>query len=139
MARNERSAGVALFLPESPRKYLLLDYGRHWDFPKGHVKKGESDLQAAIRELREETGIDNAQILPNFAHEIHYFFRREKSLVSKIVIFYLGESSQTQIRISDEHVGWQFLEYEAALAKLTYANAKQVLRLAEEHLSRPRE
>lgn len=136
MPRNERSAGIVLFLTQLPRQYLLLDYGRHWDFPKGHVEKGEADLEAAIRELHEETGVNDAELIPDFAHEIRYFFRSGKELISKSVVFYLAKSPQTNIRISDEHVGWAFLEYAEALNRLTYANAKQILRLAEDHLSR---
>src|SRR2546423_729346 len=48
----ERSAGVLVYrIP--PRKkdpeFLLLDYGRYWDFPKGHIEKGEDELAAALR------------------------------------------------------------------------------------------
>src|SRR5687768_11841880 len=81
MARNERSAGfIAFHAPAraggSP-EYLVLNYGRHWDFPKGHVDPGEDDLAAALRELWEETGIDqrHVRVVPGFQHEITYFFR----------------------------------------------------------------
>ena len=55
--RREFSAGFILFRRTSAGPvYLLLDYGRHWDYPKGHLEKNESTWQAAVRELREETG-----------------------------------------------------------------------------------
>src|SRR5690349_6587521 len=56
--RREFSAGFVLFRDsaEGPL-YLLLDYGRHWDYAKGHLEEGETAWQAAVRELREETGI----------------------------------------------------------------------------------
>ena len=64
MARSERSAGFIVYRldDDGSRKYLLLDYGRHWDFPKGHLEKGEDDLAAAMRELTEETGIGDIQV-----------------------------------------------------------------------------
>src|SRR5687767_3658997 len=81
MAREERSAGVVLFRAERAappgddgRLFLLLDYGRYWDYPKGHVEKGEDDVTAVLRELREETGIGDAQLVADFRHEITYFF-----------------------------------------------------------------
>ena len=125
-----------MFVKERPRRYLLLDYGRHWDYPKGHIEKGESDIEAAERELHEETGLEAGRILPDFAREIRYFFRSGKKLIDKTVVFFLAESAGEKVRISDEHVGFAWLEYEAALDRLTYANAREILRLAEAHLAR---
>src|SRR5579872_938662 len=96
MARHERSAGFVIYriTPGGSREYLLLDYGRHWDFPKGHVEKGEDDLTAALRELREETGIVDPEVVPGFHHEVTYFFKdRKKGLVRKVVVFFLGRTS----------------------------------------------
>jgi bis(5'-nucleosidyl)-tetraphosphatase len=141
MARNERSAGFVLFRvhPESGlREYLLLDYGRHWDFPKGHLEKGENDLAAALRELREETGIGDPQVIRDFRHEITYFFRdRKRGLIRKTVAFFLGQTtaSDREIILSSEHEGFTFVPFEVAVRQTTYANARQVLRLAEEKLA----
>src|SRR5665213_2893140 len=76
-ARQERSAGIIVFRlrPSGEREYLLLDYGRHWDFAKGHLEAGEDDLTAAKRELLEETGLREPALISNFHHEISYFFR----------------------------------------------------------------
>src|SRR5689334_3173101 len=93
---HERSAGVIVyFIPETggPRRFLLLDYGKYWDYPKGHVEEGEDDLTAAGRELREETGIASVELDPRFRHEITYFFRGRKGLVRKTVVFFLGRSA----------------------------------------------
>jgi len=136
----ERSAGFVVYRPESDgtRQYLLLDYGRHWDFPKGHVEKGEDDLTAALRELAEETGITQARVVPGFHHEITYFFRdRRKGLVRKTVVFFLGHTAagDRDIVLSDEHTAFEFLPFAAALKRITYPNARQVLRLAEDKLA----
>lgn len=141
MARQERSAGVVAFrcTPGGSRQYLLLDYGRHWDFPKGHVEENEDDLAAAVRELKEETGISGIELIPAFKHEITYFFRdRKKGLVRKTVVFFLGQThaSDGQIVISHEHEGFEFLPYDAAIKRITFANARRVLELAEQTLDR---
>ena len=139
MATRERSAGVIVF-HRAPRggqiSFLLLDYGKHWDYPKGHVDKGEDDLSAAMRELREETGISDVQLVPDFAREIVYFFRHpRRGLIRKEVIFFLAQTKLTKVKLSHEHVGYAFLNFEEALKKVTYPTAKQVLREAHQWLA----
>jgi bis(5'-nucleosidyl)-tetraphosphatase len=140
MPKREQSAGVIVFKPAPPpdeRHYLLLDYGKHWDFPKGHVERGEELTQTALRELAEETGITDVQLVPDFSHEIQYFFRnRKKELVHKFVWFCLARTEASKIRLSDEHVGYAFLPFDAALKRVTYPSAKSILREAHDFLSK---
>jgi len=69
MVRKERSAGFVVFTEreDGKRLYLLLHYpSGHWDFPKGHVEEGESEIRAALRELREETGLTDVEVVFGF-------------------------------------------------------------------------
>ena len=136
---TERSAGVLAYrIP--PRKkqpeFLLLDYGRFWDYPKGHVEKGEDNTAAALRELKEETGIDDVQLHDEFRHEITYFFRdRRRGLIRKTVVFFLGKvNARAEVNISHEHVGAEFLPFDEALERVTYPTAKESLKKAKEFL-----
>jgi 8-oxo-dGTP pyrophosphatase MutT (NUDIX family) len=137
MARVERSAGIVLFRREKgERVYLLLDYGRFWDYPKGHVEKGEDDIAAALRELEEETGIRDVEVVEGFKHEIEYFFRdKSRGLIRKSVVFFLAETSEKQVLLSDEHAGFAWLPFEKAVEKLTYKGAKETLSEAEHFLA----
>jgi len=143
MARHERSAGFICFRRRGNDvpgniEYLLLDYGRHWEYAKGHVNRGESDLDAAVRELREETGITDVHVVEGFRHELVYFFRdRRKGLIRKTVVFFLAETSvgDDEVLLSEEHIAFAFLPYEEAVKRVTFAGARQVLRAAHERLT----
>src|ERR1043165_6610877 len=107
MAKDERSAGLIIFRedPDGRRLYLLLDYGKHWDYPKGHIEKGEDEVAAAPRELKEETGIEDAKLIEGFRDPIVYFFRGiSKELIRKEVVFLLAETQTKDVKLSHEHV-----------------------------------
>lgn len=122
--------------PGAPEEFLLLDYGRYWDYAKGHVEKGEDDEAAARRELAEETGIRDVPLIDGFRHKIAYYFRSKRGLVRKRVVFFLAEVSSGRVTISHEHVGYEWLPFEAATRRLGYASAKEVLHAAQEFLKR---
>ena len=132
---KEKSAGAILFRKEKEPMYLLLHYeAGHWDFPKGHIEQGETDIDAISREVKEETGIKDIEIVKNFKERIQYFYKMNNKLMSKEVIFYLAKTETEQVKISFEHIGFAWLSYEKAIKKLTYGNAKDVLKKAYELL-----
>jgi bis(5'-nucleosidyl)-tetraphosphatase len=134
----ERSAGVLLFRDDDAgvRRFLLLDYGSHWDYPKGHVEPGEDDPTAARRELMEETGIRQADFVDGFSREMTYVFRSRKGgLIKKTVIFFAARTEESAVTISHEHVGFAWVTKEEALKKLTYPNARAMLEALLKHLA----
>lgn len=136
----EVSAGVVLFRVRANREYLLLDYGSHWDFPKGHIEAGEDPVATARRELREETGIRDARFVSGYMERIRYFYRRSGEQMRKVVIYFLAETAGEEITLSHEHCGYAWLSYEEALQRLTFKTAKELLVKAHKFLetSRPR-
>jgi bis(5'-nucleosidyl)-tetraphosphatase len=135
VAKQERSAGFVLFRAGPPRLYLLLDYGRHWDYPKGHIEDGETPMAAALRELNEETGITDPNVIDGFAQEIAYYFReKKKGLVRKTVTLFLARTDAARVTLSDEHTNYAFEPFERAVKRLTFPSARQVLKKAEEFL-----
>ena len=139
--RRERSAGVVVYRDvrdasgTTRRLFLLLDYGRHWDYPKGHLEPGEDDRAAAARELEEETGLTGARFVEGFAREIDYhFLSSRKGRIHKRVIFFAAQVVQEAVKLSREHVGYAWLDREAATGQLTFENARTVLSAAADYL-----
>ncbi len=133
---RERSAGAVLFYMEgSLIEYLLLHYeAGHWDFPKGAIEPGETEIDTVRREVWEETGIRDIGIVPGFRKEIHYFYRKLGQLVRKTVVFYLARSPTREVRLSFEHIGYIWLDYPRALRRLTFKTAKEILQAAHSHI-----
>ena len=139
----ERSAGAIIIRKDKGRNlYLLLHYptgartpNDFWDLPKGHIERGETETEAAMREVREETGLKNIKILNNFKETIKYFFKKENKTIFKTVVFYLAETTEKKVQISREHIGYKWLLYDNALNTLTFDNAKGVLKKANDSLA----
>jgi 8-oxo-dGTP pyrophosphatase MutT (NUDIX family) len=134
---HEISSGAIVYYKENHKiQYLILHYEEgHWDFPKGHAKGNEKLEETAIRETKEETNID-VKLNPEFKESISYFYRnKEGVLMKKSVYFFLGKSDTKKVKLSFEHIGFAWLSYEKALEKLTYDNAKEILKKANQFLT----
>ena len=129
---HQHSAGVLVF---DKNKVLLLQYLQgHWDFPKGHVEAGETPEEAALRELLEETGL-TAEIIPGFRETISYSFGSHNR-IKKDVVFFLGTTNSAEVRLSHEHQGFAWLPFEDALKKVTFENARSLLKKAHIFLNK---
>ena len=132
---REISAGVILFRRTPEPQYLLLHYGSgHWDFPKGHIEAGEEARETARRELQEETGISQVRILDGYRQTLRYFFRQQGIGIFKAVIYFLAETAQPNVTLSHEHIAFDWLPCDAALARLTFKNSQELLTKAHEYV-----
>ena len=138
--RKQKSAGIVLFRNISnENEFLLLNYPQgHWDFIKGKVEQNETPHETAIRETKEETGITNIEFVDGFEESVEYDFRFKKEDIHKKVIFFLAKTNEKNIKLSHEHNDYLWLEYNDALKKTTFENAKNVLTKANEFLSSTR-
>jgi len=134
---KEKSCGIILSRRANDDLYFLLLHYKsgHWDFSKGHVESGEDEKGTAAREMTEETGIKDIKFIDGFREVVSYFFRREKETVSKEVIFYLAETESDTVKISHEHTGYKWLNYEDSLKKLTFENSREILKKAMSFIS----
>ena len=134
---EEKSAGAIIFLkkPEG-NQFLLLKYpAGHWDFVKGKMESGENPLQTTVRETKEETGISDLEFFKEFEEKIEYNFQYDGKLIHKQVLFFLAQTKTEMITVSHEHLDFIWLNFNDALQKVTYQNAKNVLIKAEKLLT----
>jgi 8-oxo-dGTP pyrophosphatase MutT (NUDIX family) len=139
----EKSAGAVVFRKEGNKiYYLLLHYPSgartpkdYWDFPKGHIEKGEKIGETVKREIEEETGLKEIEFIEGFKEWIKYFFKFKGKNIFKIVTFFLAETKTKDVKISSEHIGYEWLPYEKALERLTFNNAKEILKKANDFLN----
>jgi len=132
----EKSAGAVVYrIVNGEPIFLTLHYpGGHWDYPKGKVEKGEKEVDTVIREVKEETGITDMEFVEDFRNVIKYYFKRNRKLITKFVVFLLAKTEQEKVTISFEHQAYEWLPYSEAMQKLTFANARNVLEKANSHL-----
>jgi bis(5'-nucleosidyl)-tetraphosphatase len=132
------SAGAVVYRrEENEHRFVLLRAYRSWDFPKGRVETGEEPLQAAIREVREETGISDLQFPIGAA-----FVETPPYARGKVARFYLAETRTAQVVLGmtpqgvREHHEWRWLPYENARLVLV-DRLRAVLDWAEDRLRSP--
>jgi len=113
------------------------DGSRVLALPKGHVDPGETTIQAAVREVREETGIVAEPVCP--LGESRYWYRREGRTIGKTVAFFLFNYLEGDIADHDdevEEVRW--LELEEAEAALSHDAEREMVALALAYLHKDR-
>jgi bis(5'-nucleosidyl)-tetraphosphatase len=121
-------------------KFLLLyRRGNYWNFPKGHFKPGERSIDAALRELEEETGIKKGELrmLPNFRAYERFYFKIGNQGIYDTVILFLAETHKAEIRIEPrEHSGYGWFLYHDALNVIgkKYGDTRKVLKQASDYL-----
>jgi len=126
------SAGLVTFRCEGDQiVYLVLQHTQgHWAFAKGKVEAGETLQQTALRELKEEAGLE-AQIISDFCEQYDYRFTdRSGARIYKSVSIFLGQAADRQVALSEEHSDYAWLPFDEAYARLSYGNSRTILQRA---------
>ncbi len=137
--RKTVSAGIIIFRKtDAGLKYLLLYRGRnYWNFPKGKIEQGEQSFRTALREIKEETGLkpNELRFQSQFKAFERFVFQYQQEKIFRVVILYLAETRQAQIKISAEHEGFGWFTASEAQKILTkHKETFAILKRAHEFL-----
>ncbi len=127
-----RSGGQILFL-------LIQHNAGHWAFPKGHAEDGETDIEAARRELGEEAGIFDAVLNEERVFQECYTktWRGDaRRLVRKTVRYYMGEVDSTRVKVQEEEIqSFRWVTLDEARRMITYSESRKLLEEAARFLA----
>ena len=130
----EHSCGAVVFRQiKGEYRFLLIKNRRstHWGFPKGHMEKGETREETAIREVLEETGV-HIHIYEGFCSESEY---RIGAKIEKRVEVFLASTEDTQTVIQKEEIeDYIWLRYPEAYEMLKFDNDKEILSSVKEYM-----
>lgn len=144
----ETSSGIIPFRRrEGAVEFLLLHSAMvrnpdaAWEFPKGSIEDGETEQEAALRELGEEAGLAPLELLPDFRDRVHYVYRRSGREIDKTVVFFLGEiDAEAELpadpptrehgRHPSEGIWYVWVNERAAIGRLFHPGMRKLLRRA---------
>lgn len=135
-ARVETSAGGVVFRRRSAAEVLLIrDPYENWGLPKGHIEGGETPAEAALREVEEETGLAELEIVAQLP-TIDWYFRNRGKLVHKFCHFFLLEATAGEPvpQLEEGITDCQWLTFGDAVDTVSYANAREVIVAAAQML-----
>ncbi len=132
----EKSCGAIIIHKSGDKHKVLLvknHNGRYWSFPKGHVEKGETEEQTAIREIKEETGLD-VEIIDSFREVSDYC---PFGKIKKRVVFFMAQTFSTDVKVQKEEIdSYIWVDLNDVHNKCTYDNDLRVIKKARANISK---
>ena len=128
----EKSCGAVVFTRENGQvKYLLVaNLEGIYGFPKGHVEEGETEVETALREVREETGL-TVRLIDGFRTTDEHPIPQKVNTM-KQVVYFLGEYARKEVACQQEELSGAYLvSYEEAMGMFQFESSRRVL--AEAH------
>ena len=136
---KEFSAGAIIYRKEDGRPYFLVIFSRRnmiWGFPKGHLEPGESEHDAAVREIEEETGITDLIFVDGFRVESVYDKKSGRApfagtIIEKHSTYFLCETKTKNVVVDEREISdYMWAPFEGAVKLLQFESMKTMLEKA---------
>ena len=125
--KKEKSCGALVFYLKDNREQILLikhSNSGHWSFPKGHVEAGETEVETAVREIFEETGV-NANIDTRFREVVTY--SPKKDVLKDVIYFFATTDNDATEKQESEVSEIMWVDIDKALNSVSYRNDKELI------------
>lgn len=122
--KKEKSCGCIII--KNNKVLLIYEKGRNfWGFPKGHVELGETEIDTALREVKEEIGLD-VHIISNKRYILNYIIKNE---IDKTVVLYLATTNNDNIKMQESEIeNAKWCSFDETLDLLTFEDWKNLFK-----------
>lgn len=132
--QKEKSCGALVYRKAGDKLQLLIlrhRMGGHWSFPKGHVEKGETETETALREVKEETGL-SIELFDGFREMVTYSPRPG---IKKDVVYFLGFARDSRTTRQEEEISEiRWIDLDQTYNYLTYDNDRRLIKSAKRYM-----
>ncbi len=120
--KKEKSCGCIII--KNNKVLLIYEKNRNfWGFPKGHTENGENEIETALREVKEEVGLE-VEIDEEKRYILNYIIKDE---IDKTTVLYIAKPKNEAIIIQEDEIGKvKWCTFEEALETLTFDNLKEI-------------
>jgi bis(5'-nucleosidyl)-tetraphosphatase len=137
VAKDEAFGIVPILHQNETYQFLLIQHhAGHWGFPKGHAEPGETILQTACREFVEETGVVDYTVLEGRSFSEQYNFTRRGKTFEKTVVYFPALVQSPVVKYQKAEIqNYAWVDYDRAIALLSFSGARQVLTEVQAYLT----
>ena len=132
-----KAAGAICYIKEGRKTlFLLLRSAKtsEWGPPKGHAQSGETEIETAVREIYEESGIRRASFTPGFREVLQYQVEKKGKVRAKEVILFLVKLNNDTVELSSEHTEAHFATLDEVEVLVPHEDLREVFRKAQAFL-----
>ena len=131
---KEKSCGAVVYKKENNELKFLLVYQNngHHSFPKGHMEANETEIETALREIKEETNLD-VDIDSNFRVSTSYFIE-SRNVMKEAIYFVATPTTFNLINQEGEISECSWYSYDEVMQKIEFEDTKDILKKAYEYI-----